>query len=246
MNVTDIKVEENNSQIDHILRLKNGRRYEIGCFIGSDESLEEICDALIKDDPSRVVSISVYPKDKTLVHGTNEPILFNMFMENFHDEEFSKRIGGCIALRIWDCWKNTNEWVNRHIIEATYLEVAESTFGKELVAKVSKNMALRAVEIMKQQALEHRQAMKQRQEAEAEEVKQRQEAETTRIADELKQRLDDEDEARRLEAMKPKEVKVKKDKPKKAPKNPFPEEIRISEGIWKKNPKWIKWEKENK
>ena len=68
-------------------------------------------------------------------------------------------------------------------------------------------------------------------------------------ADELSQREkdeEDEEEARKLEAMKPKEVKAKKDKPKKAPKNPFPEEIRISEGIWKKNPKWVKWEKENK
>lgn len=74
----------------------------------------------------------------------------------------------------------------------------------------------------------------------------RQEAEAKKNADELTQRLKDEEDARNLEAMKPKEVKPKKDKPKKAPKNPFPEEIRISEGIWKKNPKWIKWEKENK
>jgi hypothetical protein len=235
MNVTDIKVEENNSPIDHILRLRNGRMYEIGCWIESDETLEELCDTLIKDDPYRVVSISVYPKDKTLVRGTTEPIRFNMFMENFHDEEFSQRIGSLIALRIWDCWTNTTEWVDSHFIEATYLDVAESTFGKELVAKVSKNMALRAVEIMKQQALEHRQAMKKRQEADA-----------SKNADELTQQEKDEEAARKLEAMKPKVVKAKKDKPKKAPKNPFPEEIRISEGIWKKNPKWIKWEKENK
>jgi hypothetical protein len=82
------------------------------------------------------------------------------------------------------------------------------------------------------------------------ELKKRQEvedeAEAKKNADELTQRLKDEEDARNLEAMKPKEVKVKKDKPKKAPKNPFPEEIRISEGIWKKNPKWTKWEKENK
>jgi hypothetical protein len=88
--------------------------------------------------------------------------------------------------------------------------------------------------------------LKKRQEDEELERQKRQEAEAKRVADELKERLDAEDEARRLEALKPKEVKVKKDKPKKAPKNPFPEEIRISEGIWKKNPKWTKWEKENK
>jgi len=88
--------------------------------------------------------------------------------------------------------------------------------------------------------------LKKSQEDEELERQKRQEAEAKRVADELKERLDAEDEARRLEALKPKEVKVKKDKPKKAPKNPFPEKIRISEGIWKKNPKWIKWEKENK
>jgi DNA-binding protein H-NS len=41
-------------------------------------------------------------------------------------------------------------------------------------------------------------------------------------------------------------AKPKKVKPAKAPKNPFPKEIRISDGIWKKNPKWVNWEKENK
>jgi len=241
MNVTDIKVEENNSQIDHILRLRNGRMYEIGCWIGEDSDKFSVVDELTKD-PSRVVSMSVYPKDKTLARGTTEPILFNMFMENFLDEQFGILVGSMIALRIWSVWSDTNEWSNRHFIEGTYLGLAEAIFGKELEVLMARQEAKKAVEIMKQHALEHRQAKEKQLELE----RQAEEAKATRLADELKQRLDDEDEARRLEAMKPKEVKVKKDKPKKAPKNPFPEEIRISEGIWKKNPKWIKWEKENK
>jgi hypothetical protein len=100
-------------------------------------------------------------------------------------------------------------------------------------------------ELKKRQEAEEAE-LKKRQEAEKAELIRRQEAEAKKNADELTQRLKDEEDARNLEAMKPKEVKPKKDKPKKAPKNPFPEEIRISEGIWKKNPKWIKWEKENK
>jgi uncharacterized membrane protein YccC len=163
-------------------------------------------------------------------------------MENFLDEQFGILVGSMIALRIWSVWSDTHEWTNRHFIEGTCMELAESIFGKELEVLMARQEAKKAVEIMKQHALEHRQAKEKQMELE----RQAEEAKATRLADELKQRLDDEDEARRLEAMKPKEVKVKKDKPKKAPKNPFPEEIRISEGIWKKNPKWIKWEKENK
>ena len=275
MNVTDIKVEENtHAQIDHILRLRNGRMYEIGCWIESDETLEELCDALIKDDPYRVVSISVYPKDKTIVRGITE-YWFNMFMENFHDEEFSQRIGSLIALRMWDCWRNTDQWASRHFIEETYLELAESIFGKELVAKVSKNMALRAVEIMKQQALEHRQAIKKKQEAEEHQREEKRmkkhlkklQKEGERIAkmtdeevatakvnadlekDRLKKIQEQKDIAFAAQFIE-KEVKVQPTKTKKEKKrgNPYQKMLTLSReaGIKTINPDWVKWESENK
>jgi hypothetical protein len=194
MNVASTKVEEiiTSQEInDHILRLRNGTMYEIGGCLADDSALTAVAHELMKDH-FRVVFMSVYPKDKTLVRGTTEPIRFNMFMENFHDEEFGKKIGGLVALRIWDDWRNTHKWFNRHYIETTYLELAEAIFGKKLIAKMAKEEAKKAVEIMKQQALEWRQAK----EAEEEEKKKGQEAEAKKNADELTQRLKDEEDAR--------------------------------------------------
>ena len=44
----------------------------------------------------------------------------------------------------------------------------------------------------------------------------------------------------------PKKKKEKKPKQTKVAVNPHKKEIRVSEGIWKPNPAWKKWEQENK
>jgi hypothetical protein len=44
----------------------------------------------------------------------------------------------------------------------------------------------------------------------------------------------------------PKSKKEKKPKAQKPKTNPYPEFVSIAKDIWRKNPKWVKWEKENK
>jgi hypothetical protein len=44
----------------------------------------------------------------------------------------------------------------------------------------------------------------------------------------------------------PKTSKKKKEKKPKEPTNPYNEYVSIAKDIWKKNPKWLNWEKEHK
>ena len=55
-----------------------------------------------------------------------------------------------------------------------------------------------------------------------------------------------EEEETKASQPKAKKEKKQKDKVEKPKTNPHPKQIKISEGIWKTNPKWVKWEKENK
>jgi len=53
-------------------------------------------------------------------------------------------------------------------------------------------------------------------------------------------------EAEETKKASPKSKKEKKPKAQKPKTNPYPEMVSIAKDIWKKNPKWVKWEKENK
>ena len=54
------------------------------------------------------------------------------------------------------------------------------------------------------------------------------------------------EEAEETKKASPKSKKEKKPKAQKPKTNPYPEMVSIAKDIWKKNPKWVKWEKENK
>lgn len=54
------------------------------------------------------------------------------------------------------------------------------------------------------------------------------------------------EEAEETKKASPKSKKEKKPKAQKPKTNPYPEMVSIAKDIWKKNPKWAKWEKENK
>ena len=62
----------------------------------------------------------------------------------------------------------------------------------------------------------------------------------------LEEDLDAEKDAEKLKNSLPKKKKEKKVKEAKVAVNPHKKDIRISEGIWKPNPAWKKWEQENK
>jgi len=82
-----------------------------------------------------------------------------------------------------------------------------------------------------------------------EEERLRVEAERLR-AEEAKTKLEAEEKAKKdaeeLKKSLPKKKKEKKVKEAKIQVNPHKKDIRISEGIWKPNPAWKKWEQENK
>ena len=65
-------------------------------------------------------------------------------------------------------------------------------------------------------------------------------------ADEAQTKLLADLEAEKIKNSLPKKKKEKKIKEAKVAVNPHKKEIRISEGIWKPNPAWKKWEQENK
>lgn len=65
-------------------------------------------------------------------------------------------------------------------------------------------------------------------------------------ADEAQRKLLVELEAEENKKSSPKKKKEKKVKEAKVQVNPHKKEIRVSEGIWKPNPAWKKWEQENK
>jgi len=77
----------------------------------------------------------------------------------------------------------------------------------------------------------------------------RMEAENVK-AEEAKTKLEAEEKAKKdaeeLKKSLPKKKKEKKVKEAKVQVNPHKKDIRISEGIWKPNPAWKKWEQENK
>jgi hypothetical protein len=95
-----------------------------------------------------------------------------------------------------------------------------------------------------------------RREQEAERERLRREAERLRVeaenakAEEAKTKLEAEEKAKKdaeeLKKSLPKKKKEKKVKEAKVAVNPHKKDIRISEGIWKPNPAWKKWEQENK
>lgn len=58
--------------------------------------------------------------------------------------------------------------------------------------------------------------------------------------------LEQMEEEEKTKKASPKSKKEKKPKAQKPKTNPYPEMVSIAKDIWKKNPKWVKWEKENK
>jgi len=99
-----------------------------------------------------------------------------------------------------------------------------------------------------------RERLRREQEAERERLKGEQEAlemENKKVkAEEAKTKLEAEEKAKKdaeeLKKSLPKKKKEKKVKEAKVAVNPHKKDIRISEGIWKPNPAWKKWEQENK
>jgi hypothetical protein len=75
-----------------------------------------------------------------------------------------------------------------------------------------------------------------------EEQKQLEEVETKRNEKKLLRDLEEEETRKAT----PKTSKKKKEKKAKEPTNPFNEFVSIAKDIWKKNPKWLNWEKEHK
>jgi hypothetical protein len=90
--------------------------------------------------------------------------------------------------------------------------------------------------------------------SEEQELTRQRQAERERLkvvkAEEAKTKLEAEEKAKKdaeeLKKSLPKKKKEKKVKEAKVAVNPHKKDIRISEGIWKPNPAWKKWEQENK
>ena len=85
-----------------------------------------------------------------------------------------------------------------------------------------------------------------RQEAEEKAKKFLEEQEAEEKAKKFLEELERMEEAEETKKASPKSKKEKKPKAQKPKTNPYPEMVSIAKDIWKKNPKWVKWEKENK
>jgi len=151
--------------VDIMERMRNGKVIEFGMWMKGEMDYHYIISRLIAE-PTKLVSLSVAPKDDTIVYGSDHPPLrFLMVSEKFDDEDFAIDIGRIVCLRIWNDWRHTGIWGANNMFEVSYLTLGNELFDTsnidELKATLrhieAKREAERSYEEIRLQALQQHQ-----------------------------------------------------------------------------------------
>jgi hypothetical protein len=158
--------------VDIMERMRNGKVIEFGMWFKGEMDYPSIISRLIAE-PTKLVSLSVAPKDDTIVYGSDHPPLrFLMVSEKFDDEDFALDIGRIVSLRLWNDWRHTGIWNASNMFEVSYLKLGNEFFDTSNIDELKEGLRLieakreaeRAVEVIRQQALQqHQQELEERQ-----------------------------------------------------------------------------------
>ena len=178
------------------------------------------------DPNGDMIDMSMCPMS-TMLFGFWVSGFVSAFKEEFWADQFFKSVNNI------DCFIEKSETEDYTNMITTYLNYVERLERERRAEEERLERERRAEE----ERLRNIQEQKNKEEQfEAEKVK----------AEEAKTKLLVELEAEENKKSSPKKKKEKKVKEAKVQVNPHKKEIRVSEGIWKPNPAWKKWEQENK
>jgi len=167
----------------------------------------------------------------SIIHYTKGKLIFIFKCQSKDDVDLFNYAAGVIYDKM-----GTKEQVIEYIHKVHNLPVATNISVKMIDGEVDEERYIKA-ELKIQRALRAEETERVRKE----EIRGKQAQENEQ---ELLRKLEEEEtKAAQPKAKKEKKQKDKVEKPK---TNPHPKQIKISEGIWQTNPKWVKWEKENK